>query len=508
MTIPVLTISDVKNGDRIDVDLDALGGRDFSAGIQKLSVPHIKESHGLALDSTAVGIAGATAVVPPYQAMRIADKVTFTWQGYFQDAPEFPWSQTVSVDTTNVDQPLIFLVPRTEILFSDYAEISYSIEHAGGAYPKSDSETQIIRIAVPDSPRLPAISIKGHTGGVINPGSFPNGLTLQIDPIYTQAEVDDVVLMYWTGERQAQSVIASLQVTQSMIDSGLLAFDLAYQWLSVNSGAMVSAMYQYARSGAAESAAPLPLSVSRPLNLPSPNIENAAYEAQGRVWLAADTSGAWVQLPDEAEIDTNASVAIHWQGHPNGGQHIATSPVGGTGRRYFIPATAVAANMSANESRRFPVFYQVRSPAEGAQDSKYMNVRIEPLEERRYPDVQCVQAQGSSSLSLRNVPGPGADLYLGGSQLPAWPFMAAGQLLTIEASGVLQSGSPSGTLIVRAAVAVTSDEFSRKKVEAKLPYAFLRALMRNTSFTLKAKVSFDGGETYTRFRDMNLALTD
>lgn len=470
----------------------------------QLPVPQIKESHERVLDPAAVSSAGATAVVPPYRAMSVADKVIFTWQGYYQGAPEPTYGETKELKIEHLDQPLIFTVPYSEIngFDGEYADISYRIEYADEAGQHSGSAPQRIQIGKPGSAPLPAISIKDYTGGPISPGRYPDGLKLHVKPVYAGIQVGDWVLVYWTGREKAKSVIKALRVDRSTLDSGLIECLIEPQWLMLNSNERVMVTYQYARAGVAQSAAPLGLDISKPLYLPPPIVEEVIPGPENHGQLPANTAGAYVNVPETAEIGSG-KVEMHWQGHLNGGRHIALTPV--SGRRFFIPASAIAANMSTLERARFPVFYRVFAPGSSeGEDSPSFNLRVTPLPTTRYPFTTSPNIT-DNRMSLFSVPLGGADLVIGSPPFDAWPFMAEGQLLTMEVTGVTSSGGQASRL-VRDAIKVTATEFSNKKVTAKLPRAFLQTLKLNESFTLKARVSFDGGETYTDFRDSTPTL--
>ncbi|CAI8968098.1 hypothetical protein [Pseudomonas sp. IT-P176] len=474
------------------------------ARLETLPVAQIKESHGLALDPDAIGNAGATAVVPPYGAMSVGDRVTFTWQGYYAGTPEFPHSETIILTAEHLGQPLKFMVPQIEVIIIEggHADVSYSIRYANGVGDPGESERQTLRIEKPDSVRLPAIEINDYSGGPINPGYYPDGLTLRIDPSYAGIQQGDWLIVYWTGSRADRSVIKSLRIDRSILDRGLIELHVESQWLLANNGARVALSYQYARAGTAESSESLSLDISKPLNLPAPSVENATASGALRGDLLADIYGAYVNVPSEAETGSG-KVEMHWFGHPNSGQHIAPSPVGGTGRRYFIPHTAIAANMSDSESARFTVFYRVTQPGqEKGEDSIKFNLLIKPLPKERYPDTQCSQAKGTETLRLVNVPAAGAELTVG-----RWPFKAVGQLLKIVARGTKAAGGGSTSIIVRNALPVTPAEFISDPIKANLPKSFLQTLRLNENFTLEASVSFDGGETYWPFKDGNLKLT-
>jgi len=460
-------------------------------------VPHIKESHELALDPDAVSSAGATAVVPPYRAMSVGDKVTFTWLGYVPGLPETPYLEAKEIKLEHVGQPLLFTVPYIDVIGSEYADISYRIEYAGGAGLKSDSDPQSIQIIKPVATVLPPITVKDYTGGPISPGKYPNGLTLQVKPAYADIQEGDWVLVYWTGTEKAKSVTKALRVDRSTLDSGLIELLIEPQWLTSNTNSQVTVIYQFARAGVARSAESLTLDISKPLNLPAPIVEGAtAGSGNQGSWLAS-TSGAYVNVPDTAETGAGR-VEMHWQGHENGGRHIAKTPV--SGKRFFIPATAIAANMSTLEQARFPVFYRVFSPGESeGEDSVHFNLLIGPLPSTRYPFTTCAQVQ-NDQLSLFRVPISGADLAIGSPPTPAWPFMAQGQLLTMEVSGTDTNGNQTNR-VVRNAEPVSAFEFTNNKALGKVPKAFLQSLKLNERFTLSARVSFDGGDTFVSFKD-------
>src|SRR5690349_16712561 len=79
-------------------------------------VAQIKESRGLALHHDTAGPAGATAVVAPYQAMNVGDEVSFTWQGYYQGAPELEYQEKKVLKAEDLGRPLSFTVPYVEII--------------------------------------------------------------------------------------------------------------------------------------------------------------------------------------------------------------------------------------------------------------------------------------------------------------------------------------------------------------------------------------------------------
>lgn len=473
-----------------------------------LPVPQIKESHDLALDGAGVVSPGVTAVVPPYRAMNVGDTVVFCWQGYDKYGnAEDPFFSDVELEVGHLGQPLSFVIPRSELIFikDGHAVISYAIKYSNGL-SQSNSAQQIIKIAKPTSSLLSEITIKGHSGGPIDPSRFPKGLNLQIKPVYDNLQPGDVVLMYWTG---IQSVIQSIGVDRSTFDSGVLEFQLTPNFLSANVGDVVVG-YQYARAGAGESGTPLSIKIVAPQKLPPPYVDNVTTEGTNKGWIPADTSGAYVNIPDEVTIGPGVTAEVHWMGHPNGGQYIARDHVAGSPRRFKIPKTAIAANMATadQEEKRFDVFYKLIPLGDdsGQSSDAPFRLRIAPLPERRYPSVECAEAEGNGQLSLSGLGTSAATLNIGGSGFDAWPFMAEGQLLTIEASGLAAVGGSALKELVRAAVPVTREEFTSKLVTERLSLDFLKRLKLDWEFTLTAKVSFDGGESYKGFQSQYITL--
>lgn len=104
-------------------------------------------------------------------------------------------------------------------------------------------------------------------------------------------------------------------------------------------------------------------------------------------------------------------------------------------------------------------------------------------------------------LSFAKVPSEGADL----TSL-SWMFMAEGQLLTLKATGNV--GALPAELVVRNGLPVTAKEVIDQRISAKLSRAFLNQLNRNDDFTLKASVSFNGGDTYMPFEDSHIKLVN
>jgi hypothetical protein len=453
----------------------------------------IKQSHDLALVKADVGTAGVSAVVPEFDEMLPGDNLTIRWRGFYGGDAEDEWTATLPLDEVAIELTPLVYIPRTEILFSDEADVSYDLEHGDGSV--IHSPVQRFQIGAPGSARLDAPDIEGHDASKpIDPGRYPDGIVVQV-AAYPGMQPGDYVVLYADGAAAEANVVKTHQVQQVAV----LEFSIGPEWLLANQGAEVTLMYQYARPGAGKTSAPLVLTVLKPLDLQPPIIERAtaegeAWEHKGLLQAGLTLSGVYVRVPDwepdSLPLRADDQLEVHWHGDPAGGQYIATSPVAGDLKRFVIPATAVAANMGG-EDKRFNVFYRFTPLGSNFQDSKPFRLRIEPLPRGHYPIIQWVRI--GTTLSLKTVPAAGEEVLL-----DEWPFMAQGQLVTIEATGVTAAGGAAQTF-VRQALPVTLAEATARKISGRVPLAFLRTLKLYESITLKVHVSFDGGQSSTSF---------
>jgi len=473
-------------------------------GVRTPPVAQMRDAHDLVLDPDNVTGSFALAVVPPYGAMRPGDKVILTFIGYWEGEEEDRWTQDKPVTRADIGKPLAWQVPKGNVSFIEggYAEVLYHIEYVSGER-SLDSPVQIFQIGPETSPRQPAPWVDGHEGeDNLDPGVFPDGLYLHV-PAWPGMSDGDWLLLHWVGGRPDGSVIKSVRMDASLVDTGVVEIWIEPEWLLANVGGDVRVFHQFARAGRSLSSETLSLGIRQPLDLLPPVVDKATAEGgsgenKGVLDAALAVSGVYVDVPSGVPLGPDDLLEVHWAGHPAGGQHVATTPANADNpRRFRVPSTAVAANIGG-EAKRFDVFYRL-SPGGGApQKSVPFHLRIEPFPVDRYPNVECLQA--NTELSLSKVPESGADL-----RLRNWYYMAEGQLLIIEARGV-NDQNQQRDLIVRDAAPVTADEFAAREITAKLSKEYLASLQLGQSFLLEARVSYDGGETWIEFRDTNLKL--
>jgi hypothetical protein len=474
------------------------------AAVETLSVLHGLPSHGLIVRPADLSEAGLTLVVAPYQAMQAGDRITLKLVGYDEYGDEdddFPDEVVVTKDHV-AGRKISFEVPRYWFSYIEkgYVLASYRITLAGGA--TLDSPEQ--RFEIDSTASLPAYleapSIVGHTpGNPLDPAKFRDGLTLHM-PAYPDMTVSDRILMRWHSP--VIDTILHARVDPSSLAKGTIAFRLPADVLALSGGATARLSYLYGREGASLSSQTLEVDVIDPRSVDAPDVKGALPDSTphwGTMTALDAIDGVYVEVP-AGTAKPDERIEVHWNGHSELGQYIAKAPVKPENPlRFFIPAQYVAANLGRgdlDESRRFDVFYRLVGRDDHV-DSVPFKLRIKPFATTAFPQITCAQASGTS-LSLSKVPAAGADLRLG-----TWYFGAAGQLLTLTLSGVTANGPLEH--VIRDRVAVTADE-ALGGVSATLPRHVLEQLEVSSSFTLRARLSFDGGQYFTPFRSNTLTL--
>jgi len=311
--------------------------------------------------------------------------------------------------------------------------------------------------------------------------------------MYPGIQVGDEVVVYATGDTR---VIKTFRVDPSTIDSTVLEVRLAHAWLSANNGKDVSLMYQYARVGSASTSERLPLTLRKPLNLPMPIVEGATAgsddddddDDDDKGFLLANriTDGVYIKVPDEAVIGLDDKVQMHWQGYGDSGSYVA-DPMAGDAKRFYIPSTAVPANMG----KRLDVFYKVTPPGK---DSKVFDLEIRDMT-TGWPTLQ-IDSPSSPNNRISLAAATNGVVFT----LAKWPYIWAGQRVRIVVEGLLSSGGKEVfDLRTGNAEVVTDAEINAKKLEATLPRDFLLKLKLNEHFNVSITASFDGGDTYKTF---------
>lgn len=462
-----------------------------------LPAPQVKESHDnqLNIDNTQEQL--FTVAVAPYTAMANGDSVKLIWKGVRENGDEgLPVSFGAKVlndndsdRTNNPGQVLSWTFSKSNAYdvnggsFTLCYEITYA-SHNEKRVTRSAERSIVVQ--APLLPLLPAPSVKNLVGTEINPGQFPNGIEVVI-PVYPGIRVGDDVLVYGTPTRSGinlqKNTIGHLKVDASNIESGKLEVPIAQQWLSENAGSSIYVSYQYARVDAAGTAAPLTLTVLKPKKLPKPTVDDSEVTSS-RVELNPTLAihGAYIVIPEAADIEEGDSITAYFKGVNASGSCEINEPYSTNPRKYKVPASVLPSN--------FGETVEVTYSVNGQMADSPLNLFI--LELNFYSIIKCegVQVGSPATLKLSDIPAGGAQLHIA-----PWPFISTQQKVRLW----LTSSSIDDRDII-----VLRDVFSHECVAGISTYLTredLQGISPNTSFTLYAGASFDGGDSPTEFNN-------
>ncbi|UTL82540.1 hypothetical protein [Pseudomonas putida] len=454
--------------------------------MEHLPVAQAVESHGLHIDPDGLGSGAATFIIPPYQAMQKGDDVKLTFQGFSDFGAEDPWTdrEPVLVEA-DVGLPLTRRVPKRQFDFlkaGDFAQVWYQITLAAGGAPL-EGPVQALHIGPLPGDRLPQLTIDDYDGGELDPIEFPKGLTLRVKA-YPQLNASDWILLHVNG----QPAVGFERADLSTLHGGEIVFQLDAQVLKASERLTLS--YQSAREGLGLASEILDVELIDTRELAVVQVEQALSESSNKPHsfsLEANkaTDGAYINVPP-VDLRAGETVEVHWLGRPEAGTHIATEPVSTAWPwRFKVPASAVAANMEANEhsaNKRFEVLWHIVKGQQLVQASDPVNLRILPLGTSRYPQITCAQAQGQW-LSREKALREGAQLAL-----TRWLFMATGQQLNVTFVGKQSNGSL--VKILRNGL-TTPAEVEAGKIELEIPKDVLTAQLLGELFEIKVSVNFE-----------------
>ncbi|MCO1620145.1 hypothetical protein [Pseudomonas putida] len=468
--------------------------------LEHMPVAQTPQSHNLFIDPDSLGSAGATFLVPAYQAMQAKDKVTLTFVGFESDGTQdATWSRSLEVRAEDVGQVLRWQVPPEQFAFigGGYAEVHYEIAFAD-LPAKLTSPMQTFRIdpiPVNPPPLLPQLEIEGYSGGPLDPLLFPDGLVLRV-PAHAELMVSDWLLLHFNDVLGQQQ----LRIDLSCLESGVIAFKLPAERLQ--GLASITLGYQVAREGVAYSATKrqVDLVVRRedaPLNVLFAESEGSEEEVSARLPASKAKSGAYIDLSG-IELDASETLEVYWEGRSElGNQKFTFSTV--PTEPLTIPAAAVAANMELGNTsvKRFPVYYRILP---SGHESQKLHLRILPLPTSNYPTLQCYPRR-DTEIHLADIVGEHADLTLS-----SWSFMSEKQRLGITLKGT--AGGKNVFYAIRDEV-VSQPEVEAQLVTAKVSKTILATLDDDSQVAFLVSISFEGhafDDSWTLFPEMSLTL--
>lgn len=470
----------------------------FRVGYKALELPlaQLVQSHaGWVADD----LDSYTLVVPPFNSMEVGDEVTMVVDGYsdFYDAP--PWEQKKVLGEGDLNTVLSWNLDPTYVAFliDGRLDISYSVSYRNVATDVSHSRVHALRLGAPAQPPLPLLAkpqITGHTGELLNPDDFPNGLQVTIG-LHSGAQIGDVLVLHWQGATERASTRKSLILDISNIHSGRLAFDIEPHWLTDNFGQAVTVFCHYARLGRNQRSEPLQLRIRVPLNLPPLSVVGATLldDQTYTIKAVALMRGVTVVVPNEANYGPDDLVSVTWAA-PGSGHHTATTPTVVGGRTYEIPPQHIPAAMD----QQIEVFYTVEQDGT-TQNSRPYVLFVEKLAPTDVRPVRSDHIDGDT-LTLSRMPATGTAL-----EQPAWVFKAPSQWLSMRLEGISTADSPLTEIIaVNTPVTGTALESHSEHVGKRVFESF----KRDTQLNIYVTVLFEPGQAPVSLRTLSITVRD
>lgn len=457
-----------------------------------LPLPHVMESDGLEIDLSRVTESGQV-ITTNYPFMSLNDKVVLSWN----DAEGFSETFTKTLKEEDLGSPLVWLIEQNFfVLAGAWCELAYSIQYDGGG----ESRSPVQRFAIVNSgsgqlPSLPAPEVPGHSGGMLDPSQYRQGLPVEVQDY--GAQLGDELLLTAAGKHASRT---TFRIDSSILDSGRMHFMVPGEWLQAHVGEAVKLTWQWARLGAAADSLPLDLVLRKPLDLKVPFVEQATakdpgedeevdpdMEQFGFIFPDRLRRGAYARIPVESDTG-NGKITMHWEGFGTTGKYSTDQPTDGNNLRFQIPSTAVPANFG----RRVKVFYTVEDANGATQSSPAYGLKVEKMTDTDFEAVQC-PAYPQGSISLSEV-GASVEFYLSSN---SWHFFATGQRVRVFVRGKAKSGEPAlPDEVIRDDVPVSDEEFYSDELKMDLAKGYLERLELNAAFNVYVEVSFDEGATF------------
>lgn len=214
----------------------------------------------------------------------------------------------------------------------------------------------------------------------------------------------------------------------------------------------------------------------------------------GTLAPANATSGVTVKVPVPDDDISDTILTAHWKGYGEQGSFQTSTPVPGKPLEFKVPPSAIPANMG----RTVEVWYSLEWPDGEPENSAVYNVKVQMLTGMQTPLITCQQSV-DRKLSLSALSESGANL-----SLPPWAFKAVtqGMRINLWVDGEDHQGRP----ISREVLKEQTVPMDNTPVVAMLKKSVLQELRINGVFAIRVAVSFDDGETYLNFRQLDLTL--
>ncbi|MCP2073944.1 UNVERIFIED_ORG: hypothetical protein J2Y77_003380 [Pseudomonas lini] len=337
---------------------------------------------------------------------------------------------------------------------------------------------------------------------LIDPDILQNGLSEQylIDhggvvtvrvPPYTEPNPGDKITAKWLNENNGQYEEVIKDLTRDDYEDPIF-IDFPEALIRIVGDGMRSISYHVADRAGNETAESTAVSfqvavVRAPHYVPHPWI----IEAEGSPAEYADLNpqnvivGATAKIPDDA-VYYNDDI-VHMQFGEPGTVGAIPIPVPWGTKQVRVPP----ANIAAMFQKRVTVYYDLVLADSSNKQSRTLTVAIGSYPVYRF-HVPQLESPFTDPVSKASITDAGVPVYQ-----RAWAFISEACLVTITVLGKNAQAQNVSEIVLNEHRVQQAEVTAGIRV--RLPKAFMSSLMANQKFTVETKVSFDGGERWTRF---------
>lgn len=417
------------------------------------------------------------------------ETLTLLWNG--ERVAERVWQAPIE------DDDLFILLPR-EHLKEGVHEVCYEVKLWSGNVEGSQALTITIDTTPPQYPTTPArlqfqpeVELVGITRRYLE--NNENQVSAQV-PQY-DFKPGDRLVAYWEELAVGENEVLEVELTA---DLGV-AFDGDVIERLGNGVRYASYRLQDRAGNSSSLSVPrdLKVNIEPPALRPMPFIVEAQSGNPAVLDPKNSTGGVTARVPEQSDDVARTEITLFWKGYGSYGSFQTATPTTPGGLDFKIPPAAIPANLG----RDVEVYYSVAFldyPDDEPEVSETYLLRVDKLPAQAFPNISCAQAV-NGVVSLAAVPGSGASITI-----PAWPYkaVAEGMRINVWMTGFDHQGAQiREDLLMAQPVPANSSP-----VTTSLAKAVLQQVKIATSFTLRAQVSFDKGDSYMSHRLVDLRL--
>lgn len=376
---------------------------------------------------------------------------------------------------------------------------------ASGASSNSDSYTFLVDPTVPeldeDDDRLvfPAAALAGITQYYLEAN---DDKVLANLPDYWPIRVGDVIAWYWETRAEGMLTMGSRTLRLSEVGLPLTILCPGDLIRMLGDGARYATYDVTSRAGYKSQLSRYVLldvdTTPVPRHFPPPTL---AYLSGAPVSGTLDPlqalQGVNVLVPAAAVFYEGEVAQVQWAAGTTLGSTEVNVPISGVGPWYgLIDAQYIGAHMGKSVAVRYRLLGD-----DDLAPSSTLTLYVSGIEPNRFPKVESKAAKANPGIvSLARVPAEGDEL-----KLPRWPLIAGYHRIRLSVDGTLGNGIPATQPLLQGSV-LTPGQLANG-IRELLPRTWLARLRPLSNLTLRASVSFDGGQSWTVFPPTYLQFT-